>query len=251
MTNNKIEIIGITGIPIIKLGDAVEEIIAKKILEELPDINSQDIIVIAHTILSRAKGYVADLKKIEPTPLALAIAKSYDKDPRHVQVVLDQAKLIKLQRGIMITENYYSHVAANAGVDRSNAEPGTVILLPRDPDELAEQVGKKIGKILGFEPRIIISDTLGRTLRKGAINVAIGTYNVFSIKTEIGKKDLFDYVLRVTQIAIGDELASAAEIIMGESDEAIPVVIIRGVGSYYGEGKGKDLCREENNRMFK
>ncbi len=246
-----LEIIGVRGFPIIRKGDPIIELIVEHVVNTLSDLSVGDVVVIAHTILSRAGYGLVELEQIVVSPLAKAIAKAYDKDPRHVQVVLDQGEVVKLQRGIIIMENESYHVAANAGVDQSNAGRQHVVTLPSKPNELADMISQAFHRKLGFSPGIIISDTAGRALRVGAINIAIGVSSFPTIKDYKGKKDLFGYELKITEIAIADEIASAAEPVMGQANEAIPIVIIRNVARIVGQGLSKPLPRPSHQRLFK
>ncbi len=246
-----LEIIGIREFPIVKKGDPIIKLIVEHVLDTLPDLSTEDVVVIAHTILSRAGYGLVNLERVSVSALARAIAEAYDKDPRHVQVVLDQGEVVKLQRGIIIMENDFHHVAANAGVDQSNAGDQHVVTLPSNPNELANKISRAFRSKTGFSPGIIISDTTGRALRVGATNIAIGTSEFPTIKDYKGKKDLFGYELRITEIAIADEIASAVEPIMGQASEAIPVVVVRNIGKIVEHGLSKPLPRPPEQRLFK
>ncbi|NVM05065.1 MAG: coenzyme F420-0:L-glutamate ligase [Candidatus Helarchaeota archaeon] len=248
-----IQIIGIKGIPIIKPGDKIAEIIYNSIQNQSP-LEDEDIIVIAQSIISRAEGRVVNWTKINPTPEAIKLGKELDKDPRIVSLILNESVSISRKgHGKLIVELESGIVCANAGIDRSNSGGiNLVTLLPEDPDKSAKQIKEKIKQLSGLDIGIIISDTHGRPFRNGAINVALGISGFENgILSYVGKKDLFNYELESSIINIVDELASAAELIMGESDEAIPVVLIRGYKYKIGNDTSKSLIREKKFDLFR
>jgi len=225
-----IQIIGIKELPIIKKGDNLAELICSAAKKQGTQLQHGDIIVITHVIVSRAEGNTVNLDTVIPSTFAKAIAEQYGKDPALVEVVLRESKsIVRMDRGILITESKHGIVCANSGVDKSNV-PGNriVALLPENPDDSAKKIRKEIRKLTGCEVAVIISDTHGRPLRRGEINVAIGLAGIKPIKDRRGEKDLFGYVLKIKQTAIADELASAAELVIGQADEGIPAAIIRG-----------------------
>jgi coenzyme F420-0:L-glutamate ligase/coenzyme F420-1:gamma-L-glutamate ligase len=227
---NVVQIIGIEGLPIIKTGDNLAELICDAAERQKTPIKNGDVIVVTHVIVSRAEGNIVNLNDVTPSTFAKSIAEQYGKDPALVEVVLRESKsMVRMDRGILITESKHGFVCANSGVDKSNV-PGEriVALLPENPDDSAEKIRKEIKKLIGCDVAVIISDTHGRPLREGEINVAIGTAGIEPIRDRRGEKDLFGYVLKIKQTAIADELASAAELVIGQADEGIPVAIIRG-----------------------
>ncbi len=210
-----------------------------------------DILVCAHTPFSRVMGPIYDLETIKPSSKAVSISKEINKTAEKVEVVIRESKkIIKVGRNVIISENHAGIVCANAGVDQSNAGIGKAIGIPRDPDELARHVQKIVSN--GKKIAVIISDTVGRALRRGAVNIAIGVAGIPAMRSEIGKKDLFGYTMRISQIAIADEIASAAELLQGQTDEASPFVIIRGYKiNFEGKETATILNRPENERLFK
>jgi len=249
----KIEMYGLETIPIVKEGDNVAKLIVEAATREGIDIQEGDIIVIAQTIISRSEGRIVDLKDIKPSPFAEILAKETGKDPRLVEVILRESKgIVRMGGHHLIMETHHGFICANSGVDRSNV-PGeeTVSLLPLDPDASARKIRDEIKKLTGKDVAVIISDTFGRPLREGAIGVAIGVAGIDPLYDMRGKKDLFGYELKTTLIAIADELASAAELLMGESDEGIPVVIVRGFKYPKGEYSIKRLLRPVEKDLFR
>jgi len=227
---NVIQIIGIQGLPIIKAGDNLAKLICYAAERQKTPIQNDDIIVVTHVIASRAEGQIVNLDGVTPSSFAKSIAEQYGKDPALVEVILRESKsIVRMDRGILITESKHGFVCANSGVDKSNV-PGEriVALLPENPDASAEKIRKEIKRLTGCDVAVIISDTHGRPLREGEINIAIGVAGIKPIRDRRGEKDLFGYILRIKQTAIADELASAAELVIGQADEGIPVAIIRG-----------------------
>jgi coenzyme F420-0:L-glutamate ligase/coenzyme F420-1:gamma-L-glutamate ligase len=241
-------------IPIIKDGDDLGEIICKCTNNAEITIQEEDIIVIAHAVISRAEGRLIDLRTVTPSAFARTISEFCDKDPRHVEVILSQSKsIVRMKDGVLIVESKTpaGWVMANAGVDQSNSlGENYALLLPENPDLSAERIRKKILEEYGAEVAVIITDTFGRALRSGAVNVAIGTSGIKPIMDYRGVKDLFGYTLTTTQIGIADELASAAELLSGQSNEGYPVIIIRGYSFQKGTESALLLARPRENALF-
>lgn len=248
----KIEIFPVPDIPIIREGDDTGEIICKCAKKAGIGIQEEDIIVIAHAIISRAEGRLIDLRTVIPSEFAKTIADQCDKDPRHVEVILSQAKsIVRMKDGILIVESKTGWVMANAGVDQSNSfGENFALLLPENSDRSAEKIRKKIHEEFGVGVGVIVTDTFGRALRSGAVNVAIGTSGIKPIIDLRGVKDLFGYMLKTTQIGIADELASAAELISGQSNEGYPVIVIRGYKYQKGFESALLLARPRENALF-
>ncbi|MEM2367228.1 MAG: coenzyme F420-0:L-glutamate ligase [Candidatus Bathyarchaeia archaeon] len=250
---NVIQIIGVEGLPIIKAGDNLAELICKAAERQGTPIQDGDIIVITHVVVSRAEGRVVNLDEVTPSLFARTVAELYDKDPAMVEVVLREAKSIRrMADGKIITETRHGFVCANSGVDKSNV-PGErfVALLPEDPDASAAKIRREIKRLTSCDVAVIISDTHGRPLREGEINVAVGVSGLKPIRDRRGEKDLFGYVLRVKQTAVADELCSAAELVIGQADEGIPVAIIRGYKYIKSEdARATELIRPREKDLF-
>ncbi|MEM2888020.1 MAG: coenzyme F420-0:L-glutamate ligase [Candidatus Bathyarchaeia archaeon] len=227
---HKIEIIPITGLPIIKEGDDLGELISEAARKQGTPIQEGDIVVITHVVVSRAEGNVINLDDVTPSLFAMTIAKEMNKDPALIEVVLQESNsIVRMGNGHIITETKHGLICANAGVDRSNI-PGERMVspLPKDPDFSARRIRQRMKEVTGKEVAVLISDTHGRALRRGQINVAIGIAGIKPIRDRRGETDLFGYTLRVKQTAVADELCSAAELVIGQANEGIPVAIIRG-----------------------
>jgi coenzyme F420-0:L-glutamate ligase/coenzyme F420-1:gamma-L-glutamate ligase len=195
-----------------------------------------------------------ELARVIPSKQALEIKKSVDKDPRLIELILQESrKIIKIFNKTMIVETNQGFICANAGIDQSNVSKNQdkVLLLPRNPDQTASRIRREIKRKTGKEIAVIISDTFGRPFRNGQTNVAIGVSGVKPIKSYIGKKDMYGNVLKVTEIAIADEIAGASELVMGKSNK-IPAVIIRGFNFTIARKSNiKDLNRSEKLDMFR
>lgn len=247
-----IQIYGIKGIPIVKRGDDIAKLLCEAAERQKTPIENGDIIVVSHIIVSRAEGRTVDLGDVSPSALARSFAATSGKDPRVVEVVLrDSKSIVRMSDEHLIVETRHGFVCANAGVDRSNV-PGEdrVATLPVDPDASAQRIRSGVKKLAGKDVAVIISDTHGRPLREGEINVAIGVAGMKPIRDRRGEKDLFGYVLEVKQTAVADELASAAELVVGQANEGIPAAIIRGYQYQPDKGSAKPLIRPREKDLF-
>jgi len=247
-----IQILGLHKLPLIKEGDDVADCIIKAAKDEQVTIQNHDVIVVAQKIVSKAEGGTVHLKSVTPSAMAEEIAKTSGKDARHVETILQQSnKIVRRKEGHLIVETKHGFVCANAGVDRSNVEdPDSLTVLPVDADRSARSIRERIRKLTGADVGVIISDTFGRAWRIGQVNVAIGVDGLRPVIDYRGQKDMFGYVLNVTQMAIADELASAAELVMKKSD-GIPVAIIRGLDYADGDGSARELIRPEEEDLFR
>ena len=227
---NPVEIIAVENLPLITKGDNLAELICNATKKQNTPIQERDVIVITHVAVSKAEGNVVNLGEVSPSERAKEIAQQTYKEPELVEVILRETKeIVRVGPNSLITENKNGIVCANAGVDRSNVEgERNVVLLPKNPDASAQKIRQEIKKLMGCDVAVIVSDTHGRPFRMGEINVAIGVAGIKPIRDRRGEKDLFGYVLRIKQTAVVDELASAAELVIGQANEGIPVAIIRG-----------------------
>jgi len=247
-----IQILGIAKMPLVKPGDSIGDQIVQATKAGDILIQSNDVIVVAQKIVSKAEGNLLDLSTVQPSTLAETIAKTSGKDPRHVEAILRASTSIVRMRGAhLIVETPHGFVCANAGVDRSNVgKNDSVVLLPVDPDKSARVIRRRILELTRANVGVIISDTFGRAWRNGQVNVAIGVAGLSPTVDYRGTQDMFGNQLNVTQIAIADELASAAELVMRKSDR-IPVAIIRGVEYVKQRGSIKSLIRPKEEDLFR
>ena len=248
-----IQIIGVKELPIIKREDDLAELICVATERQGTPIENGDIIVITHVIVSRSEGNVVNLDTVTPSDFAKAFAEEFDKDPAIVEIVLRESRnIVRMSNGKLITETKQGFICANSGVDKSNVlGKKNVALLPRNSDRSARTIRKKIKELTGKEVAVIISDTHGRPLREGEINVAIGVAGINPIRDRRGETDLFGYVLKVKRTAIADELSSAAELVIGQANEGVPVAVIRGYPYPKSEeAKATELVRPKDKDLF-
>lgn len=246
----------ITIIPIrigkdVNVGDDLTELILSSIKKQKQRLLDNDILVVTHKIVSKAEGRLVDLNNVRPSKHARSIAAKQHKDPRIVELILRELKeIVKIEHGIIITETKHGFVCANAGVDHSNINHNLASLLPLNPDRSATKIKNAIKKRIGKKIAVIITDTFGRPFREGQVNVAIGISGVKPIIDYRGLKDTFGKELQVTEIAVADEIASAAELVMGKLDR-IPAAIIRGLSYKNKQGSSKELIRKRRNDLFR
>jgi coenzyme F420-0:L-glutamate ligase/coenzyme F420-1:gamma-L-glutamate ligase len=237
----KYEVIGVTGLPEFKYGDDLGSELLKAIDALGLQLLNGDILVVAQKVISKVEGKIVRLEDVKPSDRAVALSKISGKDPRFVELVLRESKRIEVVgKGHLIVTTKHGITCANAGIDVSNVDGKgeSVLLLPDDPDSSAHKLRVFIKEKSGVDVGVIISDTHGRTLRDGQINVAIGLSGMNPFHDYRGTPDMKGYVLRIKQIAVADELASASELIIGQAQERIPVAIIRGLSLVSGDETG-------------
>jgi coenzyme F420-0:L-glutamate ligase / coenzyme F420-1:gamma-L-glutamate ligase len=211
-----------------------------------------DVLVVAQKIVSKAEGRLLALDTVTPSPFAEAYAEIYGKDARHVEVVLRETRrVVRMDHGVLIVETNHGLVCANAGVDASNVEGEQVVcLLPVDPDASARALRDAIRQRTGTDVAIIISDSFGRPWREGQTNVAIGVAGMSPMRSYVGQYDPYGYELRVSELCVADELASAAELVMGKI-EKVPVAIVRGFAFEAADGSARELARDPARDLFR
>jgi len=250
LTKN-IQLIGVPGIAEVAEGDDVAALIARALRESGVALFDSDVLVVAQKIVSKAEGRIVRLDSVEPSAKASEWAAAYDKDPRVVEVVLRESKrIVRMEHGVLISETEHGFVCANAGVDTSNVAEGTVTLLPKDPDASARRIRSSLEAAFSVRLAVIVSDTFGRPWREGLVNVALGVSGIAPLLDYRGESDSHGNALKVTVIAIADELASAAELLMKKS-AGIPVVIIRGFEYESSEVSSRDLIRIPELDLFR
>ena len=237
----------------INKGDDITDLIMEAIKERNESLLENDVVIITHKIISKAEGKVADLSNIIPSEESKKISLNTGKDPRLVELIISQSnEIVKIERDIIITETKHGFVCANAGIDASNVGKlsNHVVLLPDNPDESARRIRNDIKSRTKIDVSIVISDTFGRPFRKGQVNVAIGIAGIDPLVSYIGKTDMYGKILKVTEIAIADELASAAELVMGKSSR-IPVAIVRGCNYIAGDSSISRINRSKKEDLFR
>jgi coenzyme F420-0:L-glutamate ligase / coenzyme F420-1:gamma-L-glutamate ligase len=252
VTNSSIQVTGIRGLPLIRKGDDLPALICERI-----GFEDGDILVIASSVYSKAKGHTRDLTAIRPGDDAVRIAAMTGEDPRFVQAVLDSSKDILIEHPFILSALPSGHIGVRAGVDHSNIEGNdTVILLPPDPMAAAAEVREAVGALTGKDVRVIITDTCGRAFRRGQTGIAIGWAGMTAINDYRGDTDLFGHVLQITEEAVVDEIAAFANFVMGESHQGIPAVHFRNCGTWKGHdavyfAPGEDIIRTALNKVKK
>ena len=249
----RVGVIGVTDLPVIGEGDDIASLIVRASEAQGTALCSGDIVVVSHVIVSRAEGRTVKLGDVEPSKAAESFAAFTGKDPRLVQVVLNDSRAVRrMAPGVLITETKHGFVCANSGVDRSNV-PGddVVALLPEDSDNSARKIRERIRTISGLDVAVIVTDTHGRAHRDGEVNVAVGASGLSVIRDRRGEYDLFGYELKVKRTAVADEIASASELVIGQADEGIPVAIIRGYQYVQSNtSSAKELVRPREKDLF-
>jgi coenzyme F420-0:L-glutamate ligase/coenzyme F420-1:gamma-L-glutamate ligase len=254
--STELRIIPITGIGEIPTGCDLGTLLFEALQQQHLVLEQGDILVITQKIISKAEGRIVNLAEIEPSPFAQAIAQQANRDARHVEVVLRESKrIVRMDHGVIISETYHGFVCANAGVDESNIDGASLLtLLPIDADQSAQHIRTRLQELTGegptFNLAVLISDTWGRPWRMGQVNMAIGIAGMDPLTDYRGQHDAYGYEMQASVIAIADELASAAELVMGKVDR-VPVALIRGYRYAPQEGSVRSLARESSTDMFR
>ena len=251
-----IKIHSLPGIPLIKKGDDLCQLILGAIEANKLILKDDSILVIAQKVVSKAEDRFVNLKTIKPTALAIEYSVKTDKDPRLVELILQESKsVIRHRKGVLVVENHQGLIMANAGIDHSNVEQDLendwVLLLPENPDKSAASLHNELLRKTGRKIGVIINDSIGRAWRNGTIGTAIGVAGLSSIVDLRGRADLFGNQLRVSEEAIADELASAASLLQGQADEGLPVVLIEGYPSSSQHIPASELIRPEEKDLFR
>ncbi|RPI24892.1 MAG: coenzyme F420-0:L-glutamate ligase, partial [Acidobacteria bacterium] len=211
-----------------------------------------DILVVAHKVVSKAEGRIVPLSQVRPSEQATDWAAGCGKDPRLIDLALREAvRVVRMENGILITETRHGFVCANSGVDTSNVPAGYAVLLPEDPDRSAEELRKTLSNALQVQLAVVVSDTFGRPWREGLVNVAIGVAGFGPVTDYRGEPDSFGKTMRASVIASADELAGAAEIVMGKT-RRVPAAIVRGFSwGANRQGSGRQLLRPASADLFR
>ncbi len=249
----EVRIIGVDGIPEVKRGDDPVQLIMRGLEHSGLSLEQGDIVVVTHKMVSKAEGRVAELDQVTASDLATRWAEQFGKDPRHVEVVFQEAaRIVRMDHGLIIAETRHGFVCANAGVDASNvAGHKAVSMLPVDPDQSARQIRSGLEARVGFAPAVIITDSFGRPWRRGIINIAIGSAGINPLLDYRGQFDDQGYEMHATVMAIADEIASAAELVMNKLDHR-PVAIVRGYDYQPGDmGAVETLVMSADRDLFR
>jgi len=246
--------LALDGLPEVAAGDDL----AALVVATLPAgeaLRDGDALVVAHKVVSKAEGRVRALAAIEPGMRAQELAAAHGKDPRQVQAILDETQeLLRAQRGVLICVTRHGFVCANAGVDASNAVPGTLVLLPADPDASARALRARLRELTGVAPAVVIADSFGRAWRHGQVDVAIGCAGLTPLDDWRGRRDAAERELHATWIAVADQVAAAADLARGGKDAGRPVVLVRGIEGHVtvADGPGaRALVRPAQEDLFR
>ena len=252
----RVEILALSGLPEVRAGDELGAMIGDA-LDATPGalpLEPGDVLVVTQKIVSKAEGAVADLRTVEPRPEAVAWAERWDRDARAIEVVLREARrVVRMERGVLITETPQGYVCANGGVDASNVGPASgdlVTLLPRDPDASAARIREAIRTRFGAEVAVVVSDSFGRPWRWGIVDVALGVAGLLPLEDLRGVPDADGRVMKTTVRAVADEIASAAELALGKTTGR-PVALVRGANPPPGEGVIADSLIPAENDLFR
>jgi len=249
----------VPNMPLITQGDDLARIMVDRLGESAQQFESDDVLVIAQKVVSKSEGRLVEVASVEPSAAALELSTRCDMDPRLIEIILRESKSVVRVRktpGILVVEHRGGFICANAGVDRSNVEQPAeahevVALLPEDSDASARRIRESIGQLAGADIAVIVNDSHGRAFRNGVIGTAIGVAGLEPVIEEFGWPDLFGYELQRTAVGQADELAAAASLMMGQSNEGIPAVIIRGAPIHRAEGGMGTLIRSPETDMFR
>jgi coenzyme F420-0:L-glutamate ligase/coenzyme F420-1:gamma-L-glutamate ligase len=254
--SNTASLIAFEEFPLVRPGDDLAALLIGAIEKAEHGIAAGDVLVIAQKIVSKAEGCYVDLARIEPSGRALSLARETGKDPRLVEVILGEAqRVVRHGQNVLIVEHRLGFVIANAGVDRSNVDPAAgaepVLLLPRDPDASAAALHHRLAAHFGRAPAIIISDSFGRAWRRGTVGIALGAAGLPSLMDLRGQPDLYGRELRVTETGFADEIAAAASLLMGQGNEGIPAVLLRGLSWFAPALPAAQLIRPAEEDLFR
>ena len=245
------EVFGVEGIGEVRPGDDVAALVLDAAARQGTPLAAGDVLVVSQKVVSKAEGRLLRLEEVAPSAIATALASGLGRDPRLVEVILRESRrVVRMDRGILVTETHHGWVCANAGVDQSNVDADSVALLPADPDASARALRDGVRARAGAEVAVIVADTFGRPWREGLTNVAIGVAGLAPLRSYLGEHDPAGRPLQATILAVADELASAAEPVMGKLDR-IPAAVIRGLPLATSEEGSKPLLRDPARDLFR
>jgi coenzyme F420-0:L-glutamate ligase/coenzyme F420-1:gamma-L-glutamate ligase len=248
----QMRLLGLTALPEVTPGMDLAELARAAVREVDETLHESDVLVVTHKIVAKAEGRLVDLRTVEPSAFAREWAAAWGKDPRHIEVVLrESTRIVRMDRGILITQTRHGFVCANSGVDASNV-PGeeVVCLLPHDPDASARAIHQALKETTGAHVAVIIADSFGRPWRNGIVNIAIGAAGLAPLVDYRGQADDFGRTMQVSVLAIADELASAAELVMGKVNRC-PMALVRGYSFDRREGMARELIMDPATDMFR
>ena len=253
---NRVEIIGLPGVPMVQPGDDLAALAISALVDAAIAPETGDVLVVAQKIVSKAENRFVDVSTVKPSDAAKKLAEQTKKDARFCEVVLSESKrIVRHRENLIIAEHRLGWVMANAGIDHSNVAPGDgherVLLLPVDPDASARALREELVASYGVPIAVIISDSFGRPFRRGTVGIALGSAGLPSIIDWRGHPDLFGRALEVTETGFADEIAAAASLVMGQANEAMPMVLVRGLSWTAPEADGAALVRPPEHDLFR
>lgn len=255
MVVRSLTLTALSGLPLIEAGNDLGGLLIDALRRLQIEPRSKDVLVVAQKVVSKAEGRVVDLKTVAPSARARALAQEVNKDPRLVEVVLSESdEVVRHRRDVLIVAHRLGFIMANAGVDQSNvagADSDCVLLLPRDPDASAKALKERLDREFGVEVGVIVNDSFGRPWRVGVVGVALGAAGLPALRSMIGSPDLFGRKLRVTEVAVADEIAAAASLLMGQGAEGQPAVLVRGLDWDDPPAKASVLLRRKETDLFR
>ena len=251
-SKQNITIFPVTGIPLVEPGDDLSGLLISALIDSGIKLQDSDILIVTHKVVSKAEGNLVFLDGIKPSAEATEIARVTEKDPRHIQLILNESvRVVRKGAGVLVTEHRGGWICANAGVDFSNTPGAFYACLPQDPDRSAAEIRNRLVMHFDVSLGVVISDSHGRPFRLGVTGVALGVAGLPALLDRNGERDLFGYTLKNTHVALADLIASAALLVMGEGDEGIPAALIRGVDFNRTEGSGRKLIRSPEMDLFR
>lgn len=244
-------IIPLTGLPEVAPGDNLAALIVEAAGRQGLAFSEGDVFVVAQKIVSKAEGRIVRLDSVAPSERASRWAAEHHKDPRVIELVLRESSgIVRMERGVIVARTRHGFVCANAGVDVSNTREGTALLLPEDPDSSARKLQEQLARAFGCHVGVIVSDTFGRPWREGLVNVALGVAGMAALADYRGQRDAHGKIMQATIIALADELAAAAGLVMGKLNR-VPVAIVQGIAIKKDGGSGRDLIRAAERDLFR
>lgn len=249
-----LELLALNNFPLIKPGDNLASIILKSILKNQLIINDNDIIVIAQKVVSKAENRYVDLEKIKISDDAINLASKLNKNPGFIQAVINESnKILSTKKNVIIVEHKLGFINVNAGIDLSNVPSKKLaLLLPEDPRKSAKDIQNYLSEKLNKKISIIITDSITRPYRSGVINIALASYNIQSLEDLKGQKDIYGKKLKGTEVAIADQIASAAGLLMGQGDEKQPIIVVKGLNkNTYQTNNAFNLIVKENEDLYR
>ena len=249
-------LIALSGVPLVKPGDDLAGVILAAFAASQEKLCDGDVLVIAQKIVSKSAGRIVRLDSVEPSAEAQALAREVNRDPRLVELILrESTEVIRKRRDVLIVAHKLGFIMANAGIDHSNIEQGSgddmALLLPENPDEICSSLRTKLKALTGADVAIIVNDSHGRAFRNGTVGVAIGASGLPALTDRRGEPDLYGRRLQNTEVALADEIAAAASLLMGQADEGRPIVIARGIPMQPRDGSAAELIRQKSLDMFR